>query len=367
MSSRIPAGWYFCVESSEVKKGQVVRKELFGQSWALWRSESGVMHISASTCPHLGSDLGKLGKVRGETLQCFSHRFTYNGDGDCVGTGSKETPCRTKRVLRQLPVHEVGGFVLAYFDASGAEPSWRIPDEVFADDNTTRYVRSDFAFDVPVEILNEDNFDRGHLYNWHRVSDVVSSDPKVDGATISITHDFKRHSILFEKPLPKPFNKLTREIVSQYGSTLYGHGLTYSYINIFNLGLHLQDMIWCTPISETRTMYTTFLRRKLPKKDGARRSLRQRLVDDVLHPLVFPMTVWRLRQEHLHEGQGFWEAQSRVADPILTESERCLIEPYREWCRQFETSALDAEPSPPPEARPVTLRTLNAASVGGAV
>lgn len=350
----IPSGWYFCVESSEVKPGQVLRRELFGQVWALWRSGSGVMNISASVCPHLGSDLGKLGKVRGETLQCFSHRYTYDGAGDCVATGFKELPCRTHRVLRNLPVHEVGGFVLAFFDADRREPTWRIPDAVFADENVTEYVRSDFAFDVPVEILNEDNFDRGHLYNWHRVKDVVSSDPKVDGATISITHDFKRHSILFEKPLPKPFDLLTREVVSQYGSTLYGHGLTDSYIDIFNLDLHLQDMIWCTPISAERTMYTTFLRRKLPT---TRRSLRQRVLDQVVHPLVFPMTVWRLRQEHLHEGRGFWEAQSRVDDPILTQGERRLIGPYREWCRQFEGSAA---PSPTPEADtsvPITIRT----------
>jgi len=71
----IPSGWYFCAASADVAPGQVLRKELFGEAWALWRSESGALHVSSAVCPHLGSDLGKLGRVRGEHLQCFSHRY----------------------------------------------------------------------------------------------------------------------------------------------------------------------------------------------------------------------------------------------------------------------------------------------------
>lgn len=329
---KIPSGWYFCVESSEIKPGQVLKKTLFGRSWALWRSEAGVLHISASVCPHLGSDLGKLGRVRGETLRCYSHRYQYNGDGDCVKTGNGARPCRTQGVLRQLPVHETGGFVMAWYDEQNAAPTWKIPDEVFESDGAPPFVRSQFEFEVPVQTLNEDNFDAGHLRTFHKVTDVVSSTPKVDGPRISITHDFKRHSILFEKPLPKPFSMLSRPIVSQYGSTLHGHGLTYSYIDIFNLGLRLQDFIWCTPISETRTLYTTFLRRTR----SADPSLKTRALEGLLHRLIFPMTVWRMRQEHILEGQGFWENQSHVPDPILTDQERELIGPYRKWCKQFE-------------------------------
>lgn len=232
-------------------------------------------------------------------------------------------------MLRQLPVHEAGGFVLAWYDAAGRAPDWRIPDELFAPAHAGPFVRSEFTFDVPVQILNEDNFDTGHLYTWHNVADVVSSLPVVDGPTISITHDFTRHSIFFEKPLPKALSWLSQPITSQYGSTLYGHGLTYSYIDIFNLGISLQDFIWCTPISAGRTLYTTFLRRRFP---AGRRAPLRRLLD----ALTFRFSVRRLRQEHLHEGRGFWENQSRDHVPILTEAERRLLEPYWQWCRQFE-------------------------------
>lgn len=330
----IPSGWYFAAESKQVKKGQVLRMALFGKVLVLWRTESGTLFISDAVCPHLGSDLGKLGKVVGENLQCFSHGYTYNGAGDCVATAAKTLPCRHKSVMNQSPVHEIGGFILAWHDANGLPPAWRIPDHVFDDAGTTvKYVRSDFEFEVPVETLNEDNFDVGHLYTWHNVTDVRTRPIQVDGPTISIAHDFHRHSILFEKPLPKPLSFLARPIDSQYSSTLYGHGLTASYIHIFNLGVHLQDMIWVTPLSPTRIKYTTFLRRVLPTGN---RSLLQKLSDIFLQPIIFRFSVYRLRQEHRLEGQGFWENQSPVKNPILTEQEQALIYPYRQWCKQFE-------------------------------
>lgn len=334
MSNSMPSGWYFCVESKEVKPGQVVRREFFGQALAVWRTESGVLNISDAACPHLGSDLSKLGKVVGEHLQCFSHDYTYNADGDCVATGFKSLPCRSKQVMNMWPVHEVSGFVLVWYDANRLAPTWRIPASVFDSEGTSvDFVRSDFEFEVPVETLNEDNFDVGHLYKWHNVTDVVTEPVQCDGPTISIAHNFKRHSILFEKPLPKPFSILSNEITSRYSSTLYGHGLTASFIDVFNMGVHMQDLIWVTPISPTRIKYTTFLRRVLPT---GKRNLAQRIADILIQPLIFQFSVWRLRQEHKIEGQGFWENQTRVENPILTEKERTLIEPYREWCKQFD-------------------------------
>jgi cholesterol 7-desaturase len=329
--STIPSGWYYCADSSEIAPGAVVRKELFGGALALWRTESGAMRISDATCPHLGSDLGKLGRVRGEHLQCFSHRHEYDGEGSCVKT-PRALPCRTEKVLRSWPVHEVGGFVLAWYDAERRAPTWRIPDAIFDTAGTGGFVKSQFVFDCSVETINEDNFDVGHLYNWHELQEVKSTLPAVDGHTISVTHDFKRHSVLFKKKVPL----LGREIVSRYGSTLYGHGLTYSFIDLPAFGFSTQDFIWPTPITATRTLYTTFLRRRLP---SGPRTLRARVRDAVFHPILFPMFVWRLRGEHRHEGHGYWENQTRLAAPNVTAEERRMLEPYWDWCRQFAGAA----------------------------
>lgn len=330
----IPSGWYFCAESFEIKPGKLITKKLFGQKIIFWRTESGVLNVSHSVCPHLGSDLSQLGRVDGEHLKCFSHDYTYNGAGDCIATGRRELPICNKKVLRSFPAHEAGGFVIVWYDAQGCLPDWQIPDEIFAVDSK-RYVRSDFEFEVPIEIINEDNFDVGHLYKWHNVSDIKTTPVVRKGPTISISHAFKRHSIIFKKPLKPPFNFLSREINSQYSSTLHGHGLTNSFIDIFNLNIRLQDLIWCTPITPHRTMYTTFLRLL---DNGGQKNRVRRPLDLILRPLIFRSCVWRLRQEHKHEGHGFWERQSKIVSPILTETERKLIGPYREWCGQFINS-----------------------------
>ena len=329
---KIPSGWYFCIESKEVKPGQVVGKYLFGQKVVFWRTKTGVINLSTSVCPHLGSDLSVLGKVDGEFLRCFSHDYTYDGNGDCVATWKKNLlPDCTKQVLRKFPVVEKNGFVLAWYDFMGRPPLWEMPNEVF-ENPSNAFVRSDFTFKTPLETLNEDNFDVGHLYKWHNVHGVETTPVAVAGEQISIAHKFKRHSIWVDRPLPFPLRFLTKEINSRYSSTLYGHGLTNSYIDIYTFNIYLHDLIWCTPIDANTTMYTTFLR-MLPQKDSP--SLVKRLLGVVLRPLVFRGSVWRLRGEHKKEGHGFWEKQTRSEVPILTSPEKALIEPYRAWSKQF--------------------------------
>jgi len=340
--SPIPSSWYYCADSSEIAPGHVIRRKFFGQDLAFWRTESGILHVSHSVCPHRGSDLVQLGSVKGETLQCFSHDYTFNGDGDCVETGQGSLPCQSKDALRQFPVHEIGTFVLVWFDIDGEEPTWKIPDHIFSFDRKGPFVKSQFEFRCAVETINEDNFDVGHLYKWHELSTVDSTIPKVDGHTISVVHDFKRHSILFDHALPGPLRHLPQEISSRYGSTLYGHGLTFSFIDLDAFDFHVQDFIFATPINTTKTLYTTFLRRVLPAtKETTRAGLLRRL----LHPILFRMFVYRLRREHLYEGHQFWENQHRVENPIITDGEREMLEPYWEWCRQFKGS-------PPPQTRP---------------
>lgn len=327
----IPSGWYFCAESSEIKPGRLIARNFFGQKVVLWRTQSGILNVSHAVCPHLGSDLGRLGSVQGEYLQCFSHDYTYNGAGDCVATGCKTLPTCHKSVLRTYFVRETAGFVIVWFDVNQQPPSWHIPDTVFQYPSQD-YVRSNFVFNVPLEIINEDNFDVGHLYKWHNVYQVKTTPVVQNGPTISISHAFKRHSILFKKPLKAPFTFITREIDSRYSSTLHGHGLTNSFIDIFSLNIHLQDLIWCTPISYNRTMYTTFLR--LLDNHGAK-NIFSRLYDFLFRGFIFHSCVRRLRKEHKHEGHGFWERQSKVDSPILTEAEQQFINPYRAWCKQF--------------------------------
>ncbi|MEM7159956.1 MAG: Rieske 2Fe-2S domain-containing protein [Myxococcota bacterium] len=346
MSPAIPSSWYYVCETSEVAVGEIRRVEAFGRTLALWRTQSGAVHATDATCPHLGTDLTKRGRVVGEELECFTHKFRYDGAGDCVATGTGEMPCRSQGVLRKYPVQETAGFVLVWYDAHGREPTWTIPEAPLGYEGRGRPWKSQYVFETCAQTINEDNFDIGHLYSWHELHEVASAPVEVYGPRLRIVHDFRRHSLVLKKPLPPPFDVLSQEIVSRYSADLYGHGLTLSQIDLPTVDFHVEDVIWVTPIDDKRIRYTTFLRQIRPQ--GAR-TLRQRMLDRVLHPLLVPIFVARLRQEHRHEGYGFWQNQTHIADPILRESENEYVGVYREWCKQFE-------PGPAPEQLTVLRR-----------
>jgi nitrite reductase/ring-hydroxylating ferredoxin subunit len=332
MSEKIPSGWYFCMESKEIKPGKLVHKKLFNKNLVFWRAQSGKLGVCDDVCPHLGSRLSKLGRVAGENIQCFSHKYTYDQKGNCVATGFKSLPCRRMGALKHYQVEEKGGYVLFWHDHNDQKPTWAIPENLFNQSSDKHFVKSQFIFNVPIEIINEDNFDVGHLYSWHKVKNIVSEPVKVSGPKISIAHNFERHSIVFEKPLPKIISWAFKPIKSRYSSTLYGHGLTFSLIDIFNLNFQLRDVIWCTPIDSKRVLYTTFLSQVCGSEQNI---FYKKLKNLILDPLIFRACVWRLRQEHKLEGHGYWENQEKISSPILTAAEKKLIIPYRKWCEQF--------------------------------
>lgn len=49
----------------------------------LWRSPDGAIHAARDQCPHRGAALS-LGRLRGDTLMCSYHGWTYDGGGRCV-------------------------------------------------------------------------------------------------------------------------------------------------------------------------------------------------------------------------------------------------------------------------------------------
>ena len=60
----------------------VMPAECNGAEIAVWRSASGQLAAWADRCPHRGMRLSH-GFVRGETLNCIYHGWTYGADGGC--------------------------------------------------------------------------------------------------------------------------------------------------------------------------------------------------------------------------------------------------------------------------------------------
>ena len=78
---------------------------------ALWRSRSGRAAAFADRCPHRGMRLSH-GFVRGETLSCIYHGWSYAQAGNCLRIPAHPalTPPDTIRVAAQ-PVEDGGGII----------------------------------------------------------------------------------------------------------------------------------------------------------------------------------------------------------------------------------------------------------------
>jgi phenylpropionate dioxygenase-like ring-hydroxylating dioxygenase large terminal subunit len=325
-----PSSWYFVARSSDVKPGQVLGKHLFGRNLVLWRTESGAFHISDATCPHLGSDLARLGKVKGEHLVCASHQFRYDGAGDCVGTMYGGVPGNCPRgVLYSWPVREHGTFCFAYYDARRRPPSWELPAEVFLKSDSVHLARNSYTFNSDIDFINEDNFDIGHFYKYHDIFDVRPTPVKRDGHTISVRYEFKRGSMISRKEL---FYGLVPKLVGNFGSVLHGHGFTHFDMYLPQYRFHMEYLVFPTPIAPGKTWYNAFLRRD---RIGGERPLWQRALLTVVNEFAYVMAYFQLRGEHRLEGPEYWETKRRVSSPILADEEVDLIGSYREWSKQF--------------------------------
>lgn len=74
--------WYPIGFSPDFRAGTVRRAELFGEGYAVFRTQSGVLSVLADRCPHRNVRLSS-GTCEGEVLRCRYHGWTFEADGSC--------------------------------------------------------------------------------------------------------------------------------------------------------------------------------------------------------------------------------------------------------------------------------------------
>lgn len=83
----IAEGWYWVLQSRQLKQGQVKGVNVIGHELAVYRGKDGTVVALDAYCPHMGSHLAE-GKVEGNELRCFFHNWRYNAQGTCT-----DIPC----------------------------------------------------------------------------------------------------------------------------------------------------------------------------------------------------------------------------------------------------------------------------------
>ena len=79
-----PNGWLPVLESSALKKSQILPIFAFGNDLVAFRSTAGEVTVLDAYCPHLGAHLGYGGRVMDDTVNCPFHGWVVNQNGDCI-------------------------------------------------------------------------------------------------------------------------------------------------------------------------------------------------------------------------------------------------------------------------------------------
>src|SRR5262249_13755529 len=98
---------------AELAIGEARPIRLLGESFTLYRGESGAPHVLAFRCAHRLSQLS-TGWVEGEGLRCVYHGWEYGPDGRGVDQPAEPALFCERISVRSYPAQEYLGLVFAY-------------------------------------------------------------------------------------------------------------------------------------------------------------------------------------------------------------------------------------------------------------
>ena len=174
--------WQPVLHSNDLAAGQALPLRVMGESFTVFRGESGKPHVIASNCPHRLAPLN-IGAVEGDELRCFYHGWKFNGQGHCVEQPAEREPFCDRIRIAHYPTVEYIGLIFAYL-GEGEPPQFpHYPG--FEGDNV---VLTYDSYERPCNYFNnlENLADFAHLpFAHHGLAGAW--DERADPSTISAT------------------------------------------------------------------------------------------------------------------------------------------------------------------------------------
>ncbi len=123
-STELEAGWFPAGLQNHVLPKTAGRIMIGDNDIALWRGEDGQIRAWENRCPHRGMRLS-YGIVRGNTLTCLYHGWSYDGTGGCAGIPAHPdlTPPKTIRAKVYRAADSGGVIWVANPDETSEAPS----------------------------------------------------------------------------------------------------------------------------------------------------------------------------------------------------------------------------------------------------
>lgn len=121
LPTRYARGWHCLGLASDYQDGKPHSLDIFGTRLVAFQGEDGKLRILDAWCPHMGADLA-LGEVRGNSVVCRFHNWSFGGDGACNHIPySKRVPPKAR--VRPWHTCEENKLLFVWNDPEGRPPS----------------------------------------------------------------------------------------------------------------------------------------------------------------------------------------------------------------------------------------------------
>ena len=310
-----PVGWFAVGRADSIAPGALVERTFLGEQIVAFRTESGRPGVVSAYCPHLGANLARGGSVVEESLRCPFHSLRWSPDGACVGSEYPGDPDYTER-LPAYPTMERFGFLFAWHDPAGGEPSFDVPD--LDTDGWTDMLVTTIPIDAHVETVHENGVDAVHFGVVHGFP---LSSPRYEDRGTSFHSEFHFATPNFLREGPP-------EITTFFDTDTHGLGCAHSLNTADEVGLRYRVVLLTTPTTAGSLDFTVATTIQRPTDGDLVAGVPVDEVADFMHRGA----VGGVRQDI-----PIWEGLRHVDHPRLVKGDG-PIPRFRHWAAQFHTA-----------------------------
>lgn len=311
-----PVGWFAVAAVDAVAPGELLERTFLGEQVVAFRTASGRPGVVSAYCPHLGANLARGGTVVDESLRCPFHSLRWSTDGLCVGSeypGDPDYPVR----LPAYPTAERFGFLFAWHDPNGGEPTFDVPDLDL--DGWTDTTVTTIPIDAHVETVHENGVDAVHFGIVHGFP---LSGPRYEARGTSFHSEFHFATPNFLREGPP-------EITTFFDTDTHGLGYAHSLNTAEAVGLRYRVLLLTTPTTAGRLDFTVATTVQRPPDGDRIAGVPTDEVADFMHRGA----VGGVRQD-----VPIWEGLRHVDQPRLVKGDG-PIPRFRHWAAQFRPDA----------------------------
>lgn len=311
----MPFGWFQIGYPDDLAAGELQALHYFDSELVVWRADDGALNLQSAICPHLGAHLGYGGCVEGDTIECPFHGWRYDGTGACVDVPYSDRVNKQAK-LRNYPVIERNGLMMAWYHPDGDPPSFEIPElDDIAGDGFTDFYKSSYVIKTAIQEMGENSVDPAHFRYVHNTDEVAVCE--------EYTTDGPRSTMLSSQKYVTPQGVVDGRIDS------FATGPGFSEVRFEMPGVVKAALLGCATPIDAETVEQRFNFKV--EKTGDERT------DSVMTD-AFVAEI----NKQLTEDIPIWEHKAHLEKPLLIDTDGPFMA-YRAWASQFYAEPVAAQ------------------------